>query len=209
MTGTLQRGYVRGFVVRGADGTVAADGPIRFVAATEGVKADGIDLRMDRAKLDRYLSNPVVMYGHQYVGRDALPIGRSVHTEIDTTPQLVADLDFDREDDFAVTVDRKIRGGYLNAVSIGFDFWTADVEPDGRMVPNDWELMEISVVPLPMDPDALAAPGRERTALSGVEQRLAAIEQRLAALTAPEPPAGEPETAMAARLRRLRLTEHL
>lgn len=211
---SLQRGYVHGFVQRDAEGAPPADGPIRFVAATEGVKADGLDLRMDRANLDRYLSNPVVMYGHQYFGRDALPIGRSVHTEIDGTPQLLADLEFDRDDDFAAKVDRKIRGGYLNAVSIGFDFWTADIEPDGRMVPNDWELMEISVVPLPMDPNALAAPGRQRLAdTAGLDARLAAIEQRLADLTrtdvTPVPAAAKQsnDVAMATRLRRLQLAE--
>lgn len=154
MTGMRQT-YVRGLVVR--DASDADDAPIRVVAATEGRKPDGIDLRMDTVDLDRFRANPVIMYGHEYWGRDGLPIGRAERVEVDGA-RLVEDLRFDPDDDFAATVERKLRAGFLNAVSIGFNAY--DIGEDG--VPARWELFETSVVPLPMDPAALVEAGRAR-----------------------------------------------
>ncbi|MFE2106645.1 hypothetical protein ACFXAF_12370, partial [Kitasatospora sp. NPDC059463] len=65
-------------------------------------------------------------------------------------PRLLGRLEFDPDDEFAVTVERKIRAGFLNAVSVGFDAF--DIEAG---VPRRWELFETSVVPMPMDPDAV------------------------------------------------------
>lgn len=143
--------YLRGFMQR----EQAEDGPIRFVIATEGRKADGIDLRMDRLSLDRYRSNPVIMYGHDYYGRGSLPIGRAENVRVEKSA-LMADAVFDMDDEFAATVDRKYRGGFLNAVSVGFDFGRLD----STGVPESWELFEFSAVPIPLDPDAVMARAR-------------------------------------------------
>jgi hypothetical protein len=157
-----QIAYQRAFMVR--DSADDPDKPLRFVGATEGEKGDGIALRMDGARLDRYRANPVFGYGHNYYGRDSLPIGRSVLTEVDDQKRLMFDIEFDRKDDFAVKVERKYRDKYLNAVSIGFgviewedpktqDYWRGGVAVD-------WELFELSAVPLPMDPNAVVESGR-------------------------------------------------
>ncbi len=154
--------YHRAFMVR--DSAADPDAPLRFVGATEGEKGDGIALRMDGARLDRYRANPVFGYGHRYYGRDSLPIGRSVKTEVDDKKRLMFDIEFDREDDFAVKVEGKYRRRFLNAVSIGFgviewedpktqDYWRGGVAVD-------WELYELSSVPLPMDADAVVESGR-------------------------------------------------
>lgn len=151
--------YQRAYVDRAA----TRDGePIRFVAATEGRKADNIDLRMTGARLDRYRSNPILGYGHRYYSRDDLPIGRSVRTEVDGS-RLMIDVEFDQADEFAQRVERKYRDGYLNAVSVGFDvtrwegnngsYWAGGVA-------EEWELTEVSAVPVPMDGDAIVAGGR-------------------------------------------------
>lgn len=138
-----------GRVVRGAR---AGDGPIRFIAATEGRKSDGVNLQMDRADLDRFRANPVIMYGHHYSGRDNLPIGRAERVWVDG-PRLMADILFDRGDPFAADVERKYREGYLNAVSVGFDLHGLD---DVTGIPDRWELIEISAVPIPLDGEAIA-----------------------------------------------------
>ncbi|MEW2383372.1 hypothetical protein AB0873_14955 [Micromonospora sp. NPDC047707] len=154
--------FHRAFMVR--DSAADPDAPLRFVGATEGEKGDGISLRMDGARLDRYRANPVFGYGHRYYGRDSLPIGRSVKTEIDDKKRLMFDIEFDREDDFAVKVEGKYRRHFLNAVSIGFgvhewedpktqDYWRGGVAVD-------WELYELSSVPLPMDANAVVESGR-------------------------------------------------
>lgn len=154
----MSKTYLRGFVLRaeGDDTEEAAKGPLRIVAATAGMKGDGLNLQMSGADLARFEANPVVGYGHSYWGRDSLPIGRSEKTWIDGD-RLLMDIAFDPEDDFATTVERKYRGGYLNAFSIGFDVW--DIDDAG--VPAGWELFEVSAVPLPMDPNAVVESGRE------------------------------------------------
>lgn len=155
----MDRRYLRGFVLRADDAATAdeaAAGPLRIVAATAGMKGDGLNLTMDGADLARFEANPVVGYGHSYWGRDGLPIGRSEKTWIDGD-RLLMDIGFDQADDFATTVERKYRGGYMNAFSIGFDVW--DIGDDG--VPAGWELFEVSAVPLPMDPNAVVESGRD------------------------------------------------
>lgn len=130
--------------------------PLRFVASTEGVKRDGKALRSDRWLLDNYRANPVVLWSHDYLGR-TLPIGRAdVQVEGD---RLVADVVFDRDDEFARQVERKYRDGFLNAVSVGWE----DVRRGGDL----WhELLDISAVPVPADPDALIE--RQRRGLAEI-----------------------------------------
>lgn len=147
------------------DRAAARDGgPLPVVMATEGRKGDGIDLRMAGAKLDRYRANPVLGYGHTYYGRENLPIGRVVADSIAVKgAQLVGELEYDQMDEFALLCERKMRDGYLSAVSIGFDvirwedpksnYWTGGVA-------LEWELSELSVVPIGMDAKALVGSGR-------------------------------------------------
>jgi phage head maturation protease len=154
--------YTRAYVDRAAAEAGQPGDPIPFIAATEGVKGDGIDLRMSGARLERYLANPVVGYNHSYWGRDGLPIGRGQDTRVDGE-SLRIDVVFDQADEFARTVEAKYRNGFLNAVSIGFSVWAWE---DGKGsywlggVAQEWELTELSCVPIPMDPNAVMEGGR-------------------------------------------------
>lgn len=154
--------HSRAYVDR--DAATAEGGPIRFIAATEGRKGDNIDLRMSGARLERFRANPVFGYGHRYFGRQDLPIGRATSTEIEGA-RLMIDVEFDQGDEFAREVERKYRDGFMNAVSIGFDvhkweggkgsYWAGGVG-------EEWELLELSAVPIPMDGDATVVGGRSR-----------------------------------------------
>ncbi|WP_327162854.1 hypothetical protein [Streptomyces zaomyceticus] len=179
-----QRHYLRGYVQR-ADGDEAGK-PLTIIAATEGRKGDGLNLTMAGAELGRFESNPVVGYGHSYWGRDGLPIGRSDKTWIDDD-KLRMSIAFDQEDDFARTVERKYRGGYMNAFSIGFDVWNID----DSGTPEGWELFEVSAVPLPMDPNAIVESGRSALDLarsldvrSAPDEMVQAVLSRLAEVDA-------------------------
>ena len=157
--------YLRAF--RADDGSEdaepAAGGPIRFVASTEGIKRDGRELKMADWRLENYQRNPVVLWAHDYFGHQP-PIGRA---EVAVQGQsLIADVTFDAGDAFARDIERKIRAGFLNAVSVGWQ----DV-PDGKRVWHD--LMDVSVVPVPADPAALKVD--EARALRGM---LAELERR-------------------------------
>ena len=160
--------YLRAFCERRAG--AAGDGggsegeagtPIRFVASTEGVKRDGKDLKAADWRLDNYKANPVVLWVHDYLGHIP-PIGRA-EAAIEET-QLVANVTFNQADEFARAVESKYRRGFLNAVSVGW----ADVQ-DGKRLFHD--LMDISAVPVPVDPQALKQD--EARALRSVQQTLA------------------------------------
>lgn len=154
--------YLRAFCERSADDVGDGAGPLRFTASTEGVKRDGKNLRAEEWDLDNYRRNPVVLWVHDYMGRN-LPIGRA-DVRVDGG-RLVADVIFDSEDEFARQVEGKYRRGFLNAVSVG---WGDEGERN--------ELLDISAVPVPADPDALIE--RERRALTDLNIDIAAILHR-------------------------------
>ncbi len=167
--------YIRAFC-RGPkdDGPNA---PITFVASTEGIKRDGLDLKADDWKLDNYKRHPVVLWAHDYVGR-TLPIGTG-EPRIEGN-QLLIDVTYDTEDDFAMQVRAKALKG-LVAGSVGWDdvvqcahckewvpaaewrWLTASTRKEcpvcGEKFQEDvaikHELLEFSMVPVPADPDAL------------------------------------------------------
>ncbi|MFJ4631569.1 hypothetical protein [Streptomyces sp. NPDC088847] len=154
------RHYTRGFVQRAADDAGDTDkamgSPLPIVAATAGRKGDGLNLLMDGVDLERFQSNPVIGYGHSYWGVEGLPKGRAEDTRVDGD-QLLMNVLFDQEDEFATTIERKYRNKFLNAFSIGFD--VHDIDDQGTV--KAWELYEVSAVPLPMDPNALVSDGRD------------------------------------------------
>lgn len=138
------------------------DGPLRFVIATEGRKADGIDLRMDRLDLDRYHRNPIVLPSHDY---RAAPVGRGENVTVEDG-RLMADAVFDLDDPAGAELDRKYRHGFMSAVSVGFD--VRGVDDDG--VPDSWELLEFSTVSVPMDADAVLESERIARAFAITEE---------------------------------------
>lgn len=90
-----------------------------------------------------------VLYGHDYSG---LPIGKglswkSYKNKMTSRFQLAVD-----EYPFAATVAAMIKGGYLNAVSIGgiVKKWS-----DDYLTIVEMEMVEYSVVPIPANADAL------------------------------------------------------
>lgn len=104
--------------------------------------------------LDSYVKNPVVLFGHD---SRSLPIGRTVAiNQVDN--QLVARIQFAPAEvyEFADQVFRMIAADYLRAVSAGFIPGNVEynAEADSFML-LDNELIEISVVPVPANRNAL------------------------------------------------------
>lgn len=146
--------FIRAYYERADDDDDSA--PLPFIASTEGVKADGFDLRADSWDLSRFQRNPLVLWGHDFLG-ERLPIGKA-DARVDGKV-LRADITFDPDDEFAQQVQRKFRNGFLNAVSVSWD------AIDGKN-----HLLEISAVPVPMDPDALME--RQRRGLADIGKTL-------------------------------------
>lgn len=168
----MDTNYHRGYAERGIDNEPAGS-PIPFVASTPGVKRDGLDLRANGWRLDNFIRNPVFLWAHgrsePSLGRVDTEAGDSLHTRVF----------FDQEDDFARKIESKYRRGFLNAVSVGWDFvdergQRADVSRMTLAAVRDkafYDLTELSGVPVPADPDALV----QRAALGKLGRELVAL----------------------------------
>lgn len=139
------------------------DGPITFVASTEEVARDGFSIAHDGWDLKNFNRNPLFLWAHNYGNP---PIGR-VKASIDKDAKaLKAVVTFDLADPFAADIYRKYQEGFLNAVSVGFNILEIDGKgpeetegwfyPRAGSVATKTELLELSGVPVPADPKALA-----------------------------------------------------
>ncbi len=122
----------------------------RFVATTAGIKRDGLDIDLEGMSTENFMNNPVFLYVHDYFG-ERLPIGLVKNIRLLKSKAIVTVL-FDEDDPFAVEVLRKYDKGFLSAVSIGWDTLEFDRETM-RVLESD--LLDVSAVPVPGDPDAL------------------------------------------------------
>jgi len=143
---------------------------IRFIASDESLDRDGDIVTATGWKLDNYLKNPVVLYGHDY---SELPVGKAENVLIDTAArQLVIDVKFPTVEElstgepsehalFVDSVYNLAKLGLLNAVSVGFRGIKVDPITDeaghytGRHF-IEQELMELSIVPVPANANAVA-----------------------------------------------------
>jgi HK97 family phage prohead protease len=128
-----------------------------FIASTSAI--DSYDESIDQTswRLERYRANPVVLFGHK--SRE-LPIGTSVKVGlVGGNLEVVIRFATEKANPLAENVFQSVREGTLRAVSVGFVPNTIRSEMrDGKSIAvlADCELHEISVVPIPANPEALA-----------------------------------------------------
>lgn len=139
--------------VRGLD---AKQRTVEVIASTDAEDRHG-EVIEQVWRLEGYIANPVVLYGHD---RDALPIGKAENVRVEGG-QLRATLRFVGADvnPKAEQVFQLLQEGVLRAVSVGFlpHSYRREMKGDRELlVLSDNELLEISVVPIPANPEALA-----------------------------------------------------
>jgi hypothetical protein len=118
-------------------------------------------------KLDRYRANPVVPWGHDYY---IPPVGRAVRVEVEGGA-LIAEIEWDTSEanPLGRLVAEQFASGFLSAVSVGFRPGRSTERKnmpkespmfgERGMAYFDCELLEISAVAIPANPEALAAKG--------------------------------------------------
>lgn len=126
-----------------------ADGVFEAIITTNAIDRQQETIETNGVDITNYMKNPVVLYGHDYQG---LPIGKTLKltqmaNKIKAQFQLAVE-----EYPFAATVGALIKGGYLNAVSIGgiVRQWSEDYTKILKM-----DMAEYSVVPVPANAQAL------------------------------------------------------
>ena len=131
------------------------DGTYSFTITTPAVDRVGDSVEPLGGDFRAYKQNPVVLYGHDY---DELPVGRVEAFDV-TAQGVVARVRFASEiDEFAARVERYVGAGFLKTVSIGFRVLELEPMPEGRGYRiKRWEMLELSVVPVPANSEALIA----------------------------------------------------
>ena len=143
----------------------ASEGPVvSFIASTANPDRYGDVINQRGWDLGKYRKNPVILLNHN---ANSLPIGRG---EVDVVDgQLIVDVEFDMDDPQAKEIARKTKAGFMNAVSVGFN--PIDATPRNMLEKSHpahgqsgqyfdkAELLEISIVTIPANGEAVAAKG--------------------------------------------------
>ncbi len=129
---------------------------LQFTITAENRDRDGEVVKADGGQFENYNKNPVVLWAHDY---QSLPVGKTVKLER-KDKAIISTVQFPTKEEYeyADTVYKLCKGGYLNAVSIGFipiDVVQGKSEKDPSRTFTKWEMLEYSIVPVPSNPDAL------------------------------------------------------
>jgi HK97 family phage prohead protease len=131
---------------------------LEFVGSTETPDRDGEVIKASGWDVKNYRKNPVFMFAHRY---DQPPIGKAQKVWVEDT-KLKFQIEFADKDtyEFADTIYKLYKGGFMKATSVGFiPDMDAIEEGDGEKAPRrtytKQELLELSAVPVPSNPDAL------------------------------------------------------
>lgn len=144
--------------------------PFMFSDATPDRMDDTIDAK--GWELGNFQKNPVILWAHD---ADQQPVGKSVSTFVRDGEQLVGVVQF-AGTDFAQEVKELYKGGFMNAVSVGFQpkEWEFSERSDWALDFKRQELLETSAVPVPAHAGALLE-GRKR----GYKRFVEAMELQL------------------------------
>jgi len=133
-----------------------SEAPLTFVISSEEVDRHGDVVLAQGWRLQAYLRNPVFLWAHDYT---RTPIGRSSWVGVDGS-KLLATVEF-APTAFAQEVELLYRQRFLRAVSVGFRAREFSFRKgrDGSVDGVEYtrqELLELSAVPVPANPHALA-----------------------------------------------------
>lgn len=149
--------------------TVLGDDEVEVRVSTAIRARDGHILIPQGAKLDNYRRNPVVLWNHD---TDLPPVGRSEDLRIEGE-QIISRVKFPPASISARADEIRglTKGGFINAVSVGFDPIDGDpidaTKPRAGMQFTEWELLEFSFCNVPIDAEALVTARAKQTAKPG------------------------------------------
>lgn len=148
----------------------------KFILSDESVNRYGFRVKTKGIRLASFLKNPVMFYNHD---RSQLPIGKWINIEV-KDGKLMAEPEFDTNDEFAMKIKDKVDKGIINSTSIGFDVIALSDDPS-EMLPGqrrstvtESDLFEASIVDIPGNSNAIRMRGLQ---LSGdaIEKNLSLI----------------------------------
>lgn len=147
---------------------ISKTGPVTFVASTATPDRYGDIVDQKGWDLRAFQRNPVILFNHN---PNQMPIGKGKAYLKDGA--LMIDVEFDKNDPDAQKIESKVRGGFINAVSVGFQ--PSETIPRSRLSAESpyygktgmyfpkSELLEVSIVTIPANNEATLAKNFQRT----------------------------------------------
>lgn len=171
--------------VKAAPPELVSERVIRFVASDETPDRMGDVIAVNGWNLTSYKQNPVVLWGHDQTTMPPIGKATNVYRGVGPggKPALMSSIEFAPAEtyEFAETVYQLAKGGYLNAVSVGFlPRETKELDEKERRslgMPSHGvyytaaDLLEISVVSVPANPSALATGAKSLVHQGVLQQR--------------------------------------
>jgi HK97 family phage prohead protease len=129
-------------------------------AATSDVDRTGDVMLMRGLDLTNFNKNPQFLWQHGLTNQPVHTLGKIVDTHVTVDALYVLAEYADAETyDFAEQIMKLDKAGYLPANSIGFHPIEWEKNADGGLTFTKWELVEVSKVELPMNPNAVDGKG--------------------------------------------------
>jgi HK97 family phage prohead protease len=155
------------------EGVATAESPIRFVASTPTADRIGDRVFPSGIDLTNYTKNPIVLFDHDHKS----PIGTAkVWVEND---KLLMEPTFSDASGTARETAALVRQGVLKAVSIGFLPLETKPNQNGGFDIIKSELLEVSIVSVPMNQEALRIKAAQSESEQNVQNQLEAIDAKL------------------------------
>lgn len=149
---------------------------VTFIASTDAVDSYGERILQTGWDMTRFLAHPVIPFGHDYW---SLPVGKSIRTQI-VNGALETDIQLApaEANPLAENIWQCLLAGVPLGVSVGFYplEWHYETLQDGSQmrIYDKCELIEISVVTVPSNPEALQKAITEGIRSTKAEKRAAA-----------------------------------
>lgn len=138
--------------------------PLTFVISDETVNRHGFRVLTAGIDLKAFKSNPIMLWMHKrddrYSSIEKLPIGIWTNIRIEDN-KLLADAEFDEDDDFAMKIKKKVEKGHIRMASAGLNpiTWTEDPKLmlKGQKYPTlaNSEIQEASIADIGSNRNAL------------------------------------------------------
>lgn len=134
-----------------------------FIVSTNAVNSYGYRILTEGIDTEQYMKNPVVLYMHNrgfgtLTGSEI--IGRTVSLKKEAG-KLIAEVEFDEQDDFAKKIAAKVEGGFIKMSSLGADIIETSSDPKLAMPGQTLEtvtkckMIELSIVDIGGNDEAL------------------------------------------------------
>lgn len=162
------------------------DRVLRFIGSSEVIDRDNDIIEVAGWQLENYLKNPVFLFCHDY---RQPPIGKALSVIKDVNNKILSfDIQFATAEEypFADTIYRLYLGGYMRATSVGFKPMKYKRRDDDAVLDKpEWqrgtrfveqELLELSAVPVPSNPEALQIARSKGIDTGEVEKFISPVE---------------------------------